>query len=146
MESFIKKKIGSLLKPYLRCQCSPKISIIIEISGASPGSLKDWRNCRSASSILNPRKSKDLTNALRTSKFFLLEIYSPIIFLQRCGFSRRKRPTSIGSVGLERRRFSWRYSIPLLGFMLNCSVPVESSFFLCLIAIRFSCVGTRDAI
>ncbi len=42
-----------------------------------------------------------------------------------------------------KNNLTWRYSMPRLGFWLNSSVPFVNNFFLCLIAIKLSCVGTR---
>lgn len=55
-------------------------------------------------------------------------MYSPIIFLSSRGFSLSHWATWLLSMGLVRRPFSCRNWIPFLGFWLNCSVPVISSW------------------
>lgn len=55
-------------------------------------------------------------------------MYSPIIFLSKRWFSRSHWATWLLSMGSLRRPFSCRNWMPFLGFWLNCSVPVMSSW------------------
>lgn len=68
------------------------------------------------------------TKLSRSSMFLRSLMYSPIIFLSSRGFSLSHWATWLLSKGLLRRPFSCRNWIPFLGFWLNCSVPVISSW------------------
>lgn len=65
-----------------------------------------------------------LTKASRTLWLDFLATYSPIIALSSLGFSFRNVTTSPGSKGSDNNPCSWRKVIPLIGLVLNCSVPV----------------------
>lgn len=69
-----------------------------------------------------------LTKLSSTCRLLLLLIYSPIIFLSKRGFSRRKCTTSCGSTGVDNRWLSCRNWIPFFGFELKCSEPVARSW------------------
>lgn len=65
-----------------------------------------------------------LTKASKTLLLDFLATYSPIMALSSLGFSFRNVTTSPGSKGLDNNPCSWRKVIPLIGLVLNCSVPV----------------------
>lgn len=69
-----------------------------------------------------------LTKLSRRSMFLRSLTYSPIIFLSNRWFSRSHWATWLLSKGSLRRPFSCRNWMPFLGFWLNCSVPVMSSW------------------
>lgn len=73
--------------------------------------------------ILNSQKTY-LTKASKTLLLDFLATYSPIMALSSLGFSFRNVTTSPGSKGLDNNPCSWRKVIPLIGLVLNCSVPV----------------------
>mmetsp|Transcript_109808 Transcript_109808/g.310351 ORF Transcript_109808/g.310351 Transcript_109808/m.310351 type:complete len:258 (-) Transcript_109808:716-1489(-) len=116
---------------------SANFSIIRSIFWASPGSRKEARSMRRASTMPRPVKGKSSMNCLRTSPLKSLRFarYSPICRMSKSGVCRRNAAMDSGVGGLVTNPKLWSAPMHFEGSLLKLRAAMASrrfcSFFLC---------------